>query len=282
MGQKYLSVLPVINVTALFPEINKNLIILLKSLTPDEWHKPTVLPERTVKDLASHILDGSLRRLSACRDNYQINTPRIESHEDLIKYIQELNKTWIEATRRLSPALLISLLEFSEQRLYEYFRTSDLNEKARFSVSWAGESESPYWFDIAREYTEKWHHQMQIRLSVNKPGINSRKFFYPAIDTFMRGLSHAYRNAEAELHCGIEIHITGEGGGFWFIEKTATRWQPVKKLQKEPETKIEMSDDIAWRLFTDSVSRDVAAQSIVISGDRRSGEVILNMRTVLR
>lgn len=274
--------LPAIDVVPLFPELNKQLITLLKSLQNDEWRTPTVLPGRTVKDLASHILDGSLRRLSACRDNYQVNVPHINSNEELIRYVQEINKTWIEATQRLSPNILISLLELPDQWIYEFFKTLDPHEKAFYAVSWAGESESQNWFDIAREYTEKWHHQMQIRLAVNKPGINSREFFYPAIDTFMRGLPYAYRNTEAELDCGIEIHIKGNGGGSWFLEKTADQWQLVTKLKKKPETTIELTDDIAWRLFMDSMPKEIAAQSIYISGNQQLGEVILNMRTVLR
>jgi|SaaInlStandDraft_3_1057020.scaffolds.fasta_scaffold20884_2 hypothetical protein len=282
MIQKQADNLPVIEVLSLFPEINKNLITLLKSLNDKDWCKPTVLPGRTVKYLASHILNGSLRRLSSCRDNYQVNTPNIKSNEDLVNHIQALNKVWIEATQWLSPVLLISFLEFSEHWLYEYFKTLNLDDKAQFSVAWAGETESSNWFDMAREYTEKWHHQMQIRLAVNRPGINSRELFYPAIDTLMRGLPHGYRNTEAALGCGIEIHIKGEGGGFWFLEKAETQWQLVKNLKKEPEAKIEMTDDIAWRLFMDSISRDIAAKSIVILGNRALGEVVLGTKTVMR
>lgn len=282
MIQNRVDNLPIIEVLSLFPGINKNLITLLKSLNEDEWAKPTVLPGRTVKDLASHMLDTSLRRLSMCRDNYLVDTPNIKSYDDLVNYIQALNKTWIDATKRLSPDIIISLLEFSEPQMCEYLKTLNPKDKAAFSVAWAGESESQNWFDIAREYTEKWHHQMQIRLAVNRPGINSREFFYPAIDTFMRGLPHVYRNTEAALGCGIEIHIKGEGGGFWFLEKAETQWQLIKQLKKEPEAKIEMTDDIAWRLFMDSISRDIAVKSIVILGNRVLGEVILNTRTVMR
>lgn len=282
MIQNHASNLPVIEVLPLFPEMNKNLISLLKSLNEDEWAMPTVLQGRTVKDLASHILDTSLKRLSMCRDNYQSTTPSIKTYDDLVNYIQALNKAWIDATKHLSPDIIISLLEFSEPQMYEYLKTLNPNDKAAFSVAWAGESESQNWFDIAREYTEKWHHQMQIRLAVNRPGINSRAFFYPAIDTFMRGLPHGYRNTEAAFGCGIEIHITGEGGGFWFLEKTETHWQLIKQLKKEPETKIEMTDDIAWRLFMDSISRDIAVKSIVILGNRALGEVVLGTRTVMR
>src|SRR3972149_7938494 len=151
MVEKERDTLPPIEVLSLFPEINKELITLLKNLSPSEWHQSTVLPGRTVKDLASHILDGSLRRLSSCRDNFQPTTNKIESNEDLIRHIQELNKSWIEATKRLSPQILIFFLELSEHWLYEYFKTLDLNDTAKFPVTWAGEWKSQNWFDMARE-----------------------------------------------------------------------------------------------------------------------------------
>ena len=56
-----------------------------------------------------------------------------------------------------------------------------------FPVSWAGEEESANWFDTAREFTERWHHQQQIRLAVDKPGIMTREFYFPVLDCFMRG-----------------------------------------------------------------------------------------------
>lgn len=43
-------------VTHLFPEISRNLIDLLRSLTLNEWQLPTVSSRRTVKDIASHLL----------------------------------------------------------------------------------------------------------------------------------------------------------------------------------------------------------------------------------
>lgn len=282
MIEKEVEPLPAIETLSLFPKINKELIALLKSLSPTEWHLPTVLPGRTVKDLASHILDSSLRRLSSCRDNYQVNANKFETNEDLVRYIQDLNQSWIDATQRLSPQILIFFLEFSERWLVEYFKTLDLNGTAKFPVSWAGQWESQNWFDMAREYTEKWHHQMQIRLAVNKPGINSKELFHPVIDCFMRGLPHAYHKVNAEQDVGIEIEIKGEGGGVWFLEKMRDHWCLVKKLKISPKAKIEMTDQIAWQLFTDSISRDSAAKETKMFGIKALAEPILSMRTVLR
>jgi hypothetical protein len=36
-------------------------------------------------------------------------------------------------------------------------------DAAGLAAAWAGETDSRNWFDVAREYTEKWHHQQQLR-----------------------------------------------------------------------------------------------------------------------
>lgn len=264
----------------LFPKVNVALIELLKSLTYEQWLAPTVLPGRTVKDIASHILDGSLRNLSLQRDNHVAMTPDISSYQDLVDYIQMLNKTWIDVSKRLSPQILITLLETSETMFYEFKRTLDPQDKAIFAVSWAGEDESQNWFDIAREYTEKWHHQAQIRLAVNKPGIESKELLYPVLDTFMRGIPHAYRNEK--ITGTIAITITGQAGGSWFLHNAGERWQFTSEATETPITIITLPDLIAWRLFTDSIDQKEALKHIEISGDKKRAQPLLSMTTVMR
>lgn len=41
---------------------------LLESLQPRQWNAPTACAGWSVKDLVVHLLDGSQRRLSICRD----------------------------------------------------------------------------------------------------------------------------------------------------------------------------------------------------------------------
>ena len=57
-------------VSHLFRELHGHLLDLLRSLSPEDWHRPTVCSAWCVKDIASHLLDGDLRRLSIQRDGY--------------------------------------------------------------------------------------------------------------------------------------------------------------------------------------------------------------------
>ena len=52
----------------LFQPLHTELVSVLKSLAPADWLRPTVAPKWRVRDIAAHLLDGQLRRLSAQRD----------------------------------------------------------------------------------------------------------------------------------------------------------------------------------------------------------------------
>lgn len=95
----------------LFPKLDGLLLELLRSLTPEEWERQTVSPKWKVKDVAAHLLDTALRGLSIGRDGYAPHGPNLDSAAALAAYIDRLNAEGITVYRRLSPAVLISLME---------------------------------------------------------------------------------------------------------------------------------------------------------------------------
>src|SRR5690348_9784827 len=90
-------------VSGLFRELDAHLLALLRSLQPDDWHRPTVCSAWCVKDIASHLLDGNIRRLSIQRDGYIPPTaPQgFASYEALLAYLHGLNADWTRATSRV-------------------------------------------------------------------------------------------------------------------------------------------------------------------------------------
>src|ERR1019366_3196425 len=118
---------------------------------------------------------------------------------------------------RLSPDELISRMEGASKESAEYHQALDPFAAAMFPVRWAGEEESANWFNTAREFTERRHHQQQIRLAVHKPGIMAREFYFPVLDCFMRALPFTYRNVEAEAESLAQFTISGDYGGSWYL-----------------------------------------------------------------
>jgi hypothetical protein len=62
-----------------------------------------------------------------------------------------------------------------------YLASLDPTAPASLAVRRAGETRSANWFDIARESTERWHHQQQIPLAVGKPALLTPRFYAPGI-----------------------------------------------------------------------------------------------------
>ncbi|AXY73016.1 maleylpyruvate isomerase family mycothiol-dependent enzyme [Paraflavitalea soli] len=265
----------------LFPVLDQKLIELLRSLTPEEWNLPTVARLWTVKDVAAHLLDTHLRTLSIARDGYMGDPPGdIRSDKDLIGYLNRLNADWVSASKRISPAVLTDLLAVNCPAASAYMATLDPSEKAIFSVGWAGEEVSYNWFHIAREYTEKWHHQQQIREAVNKPGIMTQELYHPFLDTFMRALPFTYRHTGAPLGTVIQVTLTGIGGGHWYLVKNA-QWELIAQPTDTPAAHTTIDGNVAWKLFSKSWRRKEVAAYVSVTGDQQLGEVVLDMVSVM-
>jgi len=269
----------------LFPKLTEELLALLRGLELSDWLKPSPIDGRTVKDLVSHLVDGSLRSLSLQRDEFadSTNVPEINSYGDLINYIQKLNRDWIIVSRRLSPAILIDLLEYADKAYYAFLKSRNPVGRALFSVAWAGESESENWFDIAREFTEKWHHQMQIRMALDRPLLLDAAYLEPLYDTFMMALPHHYRDAGAcDNGTKVKISLTGKLNKSWVIEKQTDRWVFTDPESVDIFASAELPAELAWIIFTNTDrDREKYATSLKITGDTTLGLKLLDLVTVM-
>jgi uncharacterized protein (TIGR03083 family) len=266
----------------LLPIVEARLLELLRSLKADEWEMQTVAPLWKVKAVAAHLLDTQLRKLSRVRDGYSsMPPPQFTSHDDFLAFIDRLNREGVEMYRRLSPAVLISLMEIASREYAEFHQKLDPMAESAFSVSWAGEATSLNWFDTARELTERWHHQQQIRLATNRPGIMTRELYYPVLDCFMRALPYQYRDRSGEPGTHLQFNVTGECGGSWYLYRDGGRWVQVESPQGRQASETTIPQEIAWRIFTKGIDRESAAAEVSVSGDRELGSHILSMTSII-
>src|SRR5690606_22876281 len=153
---------------------------------------------------------------------------RPRAGETLLSFLNRLNDEWETASRRLSPQVLIRLLEWAEPQLAELFESLDPSAPAIFPVAWAGEDQSQNWMDLAREYTEKWHHTQQIFEATGRPStITERRLFQPCLDTFLRALPFTFRHVDAPPGSVVSVQILGDAGGEWFVVRTDHNWVQV-------------------------------------------------------
>ncbi len=266
----------------LFPILDKMLLELLDSLTEEEWHTQTVAKLWKVKDVASHLLDGNLRALSMSRDGYYGSKPEnIHSYQDLVTYLNTMNLTWTNATKRLSPQVLVSLLRTTGWAYIEHLNTLNAFENAIFSVAWAGQESSQNWFHIAREYTEKFLHQQQIRDAVDKQGLMTKELFYPFLDTLMYAFPYTFRDVSAKTGTVVSIKVTTEIGGQWQILKTDNHWTLRKDENGNAHSQVIIDPHTAWKLFSKSWRPEQVKDKIQILGDQIFGEQALKMVAVM-
>jgi uncharacterized protein (TIGR03083 family) len=276
------SKLPKIETIELFSQLDGLLIDVLKSLKESDWDLPTLAPKWQVKDLVAHLLDGNLRALSMLRDGYFGDKPgEIDSYTDLLAYLNKLNEDWVKSMTRLSPKVLIDLLESSGKEYILFLKSLNPENTSKFSVAWAGESESKNWFHIAREYTEKWHHQQQIRWAIGATEpLYTFELYHPYLETSMRALPHHYRNTQAENGDVIEFNV--EHFGSWFLVYLDEKWILSNQESKKPICKTIIPKDLAWRIFTKGIKPDVAKNLIHFEGPSpHLGEQILDMLAVM-
>ena len=266
----------------LFPRIENLLIKLLHSLSPEEWQLQTVSPRWKVKDVAAHLLDTQLRKLSLIRDGCALpSPPEAGPPFDLVALINRLNQEGVAVYGRLSPPVLIELMELASRQSAEFHQSLDPFAEAAFPVSWAGEGASKNWFDTAREFTERWHHQQQIRLATGRPGIMTPELYHPVLDCFLRALPHAYRNVQAEKGALLRVDIAGDCGGTWLLLREPDRWQLVAASQSAPACRVSIPQEIAWRVFTKGIDRSAAEAQSTVEGDRRLAEPVLSLVAIV-
>jgi len=264
-------------ITDLFPPLYDELFALLARLCDEDWRRPTVASRWNVKDVAAHLLDGDIRRLSFQRDAEPLTAPRtpITGYRSLVDHLDALNAVWTTAAERMSPRIIVDFLRVTGPQICDLFARLDPYDTALFGVAWAGEEVSANWFDIAREYTEKWHHQQQIRAAVGMPGLVDRLWVRPFLDTMVRGLPHAFRESRAAEGSSVLLDIVGDGGGAWTLVREKNQWELYVGTTPHPTTTVQLRDGIAWRLFSKMLPPAQARNEIELSGDERLGAPLL-------
>jgi uncharacterized protein (TIGR03083 family) len=267
-------------VVDLFPAERAALLELLQGLSPEAWAWPTVCAGWSVKDIALHVWGDDVGLLSRTAD---FRFPAGNDFADwaaVLAFINEANDLWVRATRRLNPALLGKYLALSGAEVAQFLATVDLFALGE-PVSWAGPEPAPVWFDVAREYTERWLHQQHIRDAVARPGLKSRRWFGPVLDTFVRALPHTFRLVSAAPDTTVQLTISGEAGGVWSLRRAEAGWQLFQGEAPAPTATISMDQEVAWRCFSKGLSPAEAEARSTFSGDRSLGRKVLETVSII-
>ena len=271
-----------IHTAELFPGLHAELITLLRGLDDEDWARPTVAGAWRVRDVAAHLLDGDLRRLSADRDAHRLPPDGpVASFGDIVQLIDRANASGVAYAQRLSPRLITDLLEVTGRWVSDYFATLPPHGEALYSVAWAGEERSENWMDIGREYTERWHHQMQIRDAVDAPSVLLRwNWLRPLLHLSVRALPRAYADVDAPEGTAITFHVQDTDS--FSVVRTSSGWQVFHGFAHDAAALLRVGHDMAWRLLYNGLPPDVVRRlSEVVEGDRALAEPLVRARSVM-
>jgi len=259
----------------IYPALLDELLDTLQSLSESKWESKTLLPSWRIKDIAAHIASGAIRKLSAIRNNEPSEVSEPMDYESLVTRINENNEKWVGLLRNLHFSLIIDLLTRYYGELIEEFKIMDPYATAVHGVAWAGELKSENWFDIAREYTELWHHQMQIKNAIGDAALLGDEYYKPFIDTCFRALPYHFRKMGEQIDFDLLIEIAGMNGGKYLLlcENSIFRI----KENEEPEntqdinTSIHVTKDVLWKLLTNAAELEEIKDGISIDGNYEIG-----------
>jgi len=266
-----------------FRPMCRDIVALLRSLGVEDWLRPTMAGTWRVRDVAAHLVDTALRRLSIHRDAARLpERLRPASDRNLVALINDLNATWIRAAERLSTRVLVDLYDRVSIELADFIETLDLDGEAVFAVSWAGETRSAQWLDIGREFTEVWHHGAQIRDAVGAGAFSNADWLRAVLRIAMRALPHAYRDVPARPGVSVVVEVTGRSAGTWTVLYDGHRgWDFREGGASRPQMTATMTDETAWRLLFNALSAADAASLVQVQGDASLAPPLFRARSVV-
>jgi hypothetical protein len=222
-----------------------DLLGLLDELTDDEWVAPTDAGHWRVKDVALHVLDDDLGWLSRGRDGDTSGLlPTDGNYRMFVRSLDAKNERWVVGAGGLSRRVVVDLLRWSGCEVDDYYASIDLHGPS--GVIWASEGTVPRWFDLCRDFTERWVHQQHIRDAVGRPG-DHRRFLPEVLRTFVWAFPHQY-DAEAPPGTAVQLHLGT--GGTWQLVRTDHGWTLEQGAARCPAATLHLHETVAWRQLT--------------------------------
>jgi hypothetical protein len=275
--------MPPVDTAPLFGPLHAELLALLRDLSDDDWHRPTVAGSWRVRDIAAHLLDVDLRKIATSRDGHVLppDAP-ITSARDLTRFINHINASGVQYAQRLSPRLLVDLLEVTGGWVTALVASLPPHGRSIFAVSWAGEDQSENWMDTGREYTERWHHQMQIRDAVGAAmTLLQPRWMMPLLEVSVYAWPPAYAGIVARPGTTVRFDVTGETTATWSLVAGERGWQIAPGATADAACVVRAPADTAWRLLFNALSPEQARADVLVTGDPDLAAPLLAARSVI-
>ena len=207
-----------VDTAPLLVPIHRELVALLRGLTRGQWLRPTTAGSWRVRDVAAHLLDGQLRRLSFHRDRAaarrRARGPRIRQRARGSS--TTLNARWVARQPAAQPA---RAHRPARDRGRAGRRVPGRAAAARDGLlagglGGRGRARRTGW-TWAATTPKYWHHQQQIRDAVGAPPLFARRWLAPVVALGVRALPRALGDVARPDGTAVRIVVNGDAGGRW-------------------------------------------------------------------
>ena len=251
------------------------LLELLAGLDESTWSASTPCPSWSVHELAVHLIHDDLRRLSAGRDGHRGAWVDVSGLDNLAAALSGLNEAWVTTVApSMSPRMVRETLAWLAAPTEEHLGGLDPDALGA-AISWAGEGRQPNWLDVAREYTERWVHQQQLREAVSRPGLEQPEFVGPVCETFARGVARVLPARTAGTALLVRMHGPVEKAWTWVT--AASGWQMTEGASR-PAAVVDLPVSAFWRRAVRMMDRPEIAAAARVEGDDELAAAALDLR----
>lgn len=256
------------------------LLDLLEGLTPSELALPTSCPAWSVHELSVHLVHDDLRRLAADRDGHEGPWIEAASLDELVAELSELNERWVATMApTLSPRLVVELLAWLDEPTRAHLLSLDPDAPGA-EVAWAGPGPHPNRLDVAREYTERWVHQQQLRDAVERPGLDTPRFMGPVLEAFAFALPAALGVPRPGARVLVEV-VDGLDRG-WLLASDEAGWRPpTEPDDRRVDARVRLPAAAFWRRAVRILDRAQAHALARVEGDLDLGARVLDVRAAI-
>jgi hypothetical protein len=164
-------------------------------------------------------------------------------------------------------------LAWSGREVDAYYAGIDLGGPAR--VIWASVSAVPAWFDLGRNFTERWVHQQQIRDAVARPGRHAEDYLATVLRTFVWAFPKQF---EADAPVETQVAIDLDQGGTWVLTRRVDGWELDEVQAPTATAAVSMPGDTAWRMLTGA---EYDPATITRSGPEQLVDAVVQVRSII-
>jgi uncharacterized protein (TIGR03083 family) len=253
---------------------------LLATLDRADWDRPSPCPGWSVLGLCCHLVGDDLGFLSRHRDGHHGPPGREQGGEaEFIAWLDDLQAEWVRAARRLSPRVVVGLLDWAGPQVAETMRGED-PRAVTARVSWAGTGPVPVWLDQVRELSEYWIHRQQLLQALGRPSDLRADLAGPVLDGLRWAYPFRLGQVRAEPGDTVTMSVSGPVAVTWQLVAATTGWEYREEPGPRVVASLGMTTEQAWRLLTNN--RPAAERpGLTASGDETVIGVLQATRAII-